>query len=224
MIVGILAKKGKSFYRGMVVTETPEPVRRRRHGDQLKAALLAAAWDELVEVGYARLTMESVAVRARTSEPVLYRRWANKDQLVLAAIQHHSNANPVAVPDTGALRSDLLGQLTAVSEALAGYFAITAAAAFSGLLADTGLTPAQARDKVMDAQALPRVRIIYQRAHDRGEIDLERIPAAVLAMPFDLVRHDLLMDLTPLRPARIHSIVDELFLPLVQHYQAGNTT
>ena len=207
-----------------MVTETSEPVRRRRHGKQLESALLAAGWDELVEAGYARLTMESVAVRARTSEPVLYRRWANKDQLVLAAIQHHSNANPIAVPDTGALRSDLLAQLTAVSEALAGYFAITVAAAFSGLLADTGLTPAQARNKVIDAQALPRVRIIYQRAHDRGEIDLERIPSAVLALPFDLVRHDLIMDLKPLKPARILSIVDELFLPLVQHYQAGQNS
>ena len=198
-----------------MVTETPKPVRRRRHGRQLESALLDAAWDELVEAGYAHLTMESVAVRARTSEPVLYRRWANKDQLVLAAIEHHRNANPVAVPDTGALRSDLLAQLTAVSEALAGFYAVAAAAAFSGLLAGLGLTPAQAREKVMDAQSLPRIRVIYQRAHDRGEIDLERIPAAVLAMPFDLVRHDLLMDLKPLEPARIRSIVDELFLPLV---------
>jgi hypothetical protein len=28
---------------------------------------------------------------------VLYRRWANKDQLVLAALDHHRSANPVAV-------------------------------------------------------------------------------------------------------------------------------
>jgi hypothetical protein len=76
----------------------------------------------------------------------------------------------------------------------------------------------------MDAQQLPRVRVIYQRAHDRGEIDLERIPPAVLAMPFDLVRHDLLMDLKPLMPARILSIVDELFLPLVQNHQAGHSS
>jgi AcrR family transcriptional regulator len=204
-----------------VVTEASEPARRRRHGKQLESALLAAGWDELVEVGYAHLTMESIAVRARTSEPVLYRRWANKDELVLAAIEHHRNANPVAVPDTGALRTDLLAQLTAVSEALAGFFAIAAAAAFSGLLADAGLTPAQARDKVMDAQRFPRVRTIYQRAHDRGEIDLERVPPAVLAMPFDLVRHDMLMDLKPLKPARVQSIVDDLFLPLAQMVRGG---
>ena len=203
-----------------MVTEAPEPVRRRRHGEQLESALLAAAWDELVETGYAHLTMESVAVRARTSEPVLYRRWPNKDQLVLAAILNHRNANPVAVPDTGALRSDLLAELTLVSEARAGVYAIAAATAFSGLRADTGLTPAQLRDKIMGGGRLrPPGRPIYQRAHDRGEIDFEGIPAAVLNLPFDLVRHDMLMDLKPPAPARIKSIVDELFLPLVQHYQ-----
>lgn len=206
----------------MMVTEAPEPVRRRRHGEQLESALLTAAWDELVEVGYARLTMGSIALRARTSEPVLYRRWANKDQLVLAAIEHHRNVHQIAVPDTGTLRGDLLAHLRAVSESFAGFFAIAAAAAFAGLLADTGLTPSQVREKTMDAQHLPRIRIIYQRAHDRGEIDLERIPAAVLAMPFDLVRHDLLMDLGPVKPARIQSIVTELFLPLVQHHQADD--
>jgi AcrR family transcriptional regulator len=204
-----------------VVTETSEPVRRRRHGKQLEAALLTAGWDELVEVGYARLTMESIAGRARTSEAVLYRRWANKDQLVLAAIEHHRSTHPVAVPDTGTLRGDLLAQLTAVSEALAGFFAIAAAAAFSGLLADTGLSPAQVRDQVMNDRSLPDVRALYRRAHDRGEINVERIPAAVLEMPFDLVRHDLLMNLEPPEPARIRSIVDELFLPLVQRRQPG---
>lgn len=201
--------------------KSTEAVNRRRHGKQLESELLAAGWDELVEVGYARLTMGSIAGRAHTSEAVLYRRWANKDQLVFAAIEHYRNANPIAVPDTGALRSDLLAQLTAVSEALAGFFAIAAAAAFSGLLADTGLTPSQARDKVLGEQPLPRVRVIYQRAHDRGEIDLERVPAVVLAMPFDLIRHDMLMELTPLKPARIQSIVDELFLPLATRHQAG---
>jgi AcrR family transcriptional regulator len=204
----------------MVITQAPGPARRRRHGKELETALLTAAWAELVETGYARLTMESIAVRARTSEAVLYRRWPNKESLVLAALEHHRTANPVAVPDTGALRSDLIAHLTAVSETLAGYFAIAAAAAFSGLLADTGLTPAQAREKVMDTRSLPPVRLVYQRAHERGEIDLERVPPAVLAMPFDLVRHDMLMDLGPLEPARIRSIVDELFLPVLRIHQA----
>ncbi|GAA0238963.1 TetR/AcrR family transcriptional regulator [Actinomadura nitritigenes] len=191
------------------------PSRQRRRGPALEAALLDAAWAELAEAGYAKLTMESVASRAGTGIAVLYRRWANKDELVLAALEHYRNSHPVDVPDTGTLRGDLLAALTGMGEARAAFFAVTAAAAFSGLLAGTSLTPAQARDRILGDQRVSRVQALYQRAHDRGEIDLERIPPAVLAMPFDLVRHDLLMDLEPVRPARIRSIVDELFLPLV---------
>jgi hypothetical protein len=136
-------------------------------------------------------------------------------------MEHHRDANPVTLPDTGALRSDLLAELTLVSEARAGVYAIAAATAFAGLMADTGLTPTQVRDKVTGGQSLPPVRPIYQRAHDRGEIELGRVPLAVLEMPFDLIRQHLLMDLKPPEPARIQSIVDELFLPLLERYQAG---
>lgn len=168
-----------------------------------------------MEVGFANLTMESVAARAHTGIAVLYRRWANKHQLTLAALEHYRNAHLVEIPDSGSLRGDMIAVLTAMTEANAGFWAIAAAAAFSGLLAESGLTPAQARDRILGEAPQRRIRTIYQRAHDRGEIDLESIPPAVLAMPFDLVRHDMLMDLEPLKPARIRSIVDEIFLPLV---------
>jgi AcrR family transcriptional regulator len=193
----------------------PEHVRRRRRGPQLESALLDAAWDELVEVGFAGLTMESVAARAQTGVAVLYRRWANKDQLVLAAIEHYGRTHPIEIPDTGTLRGDLLALLTSMSRARATFMAVAAAAGFSGLLASTGLTPGQAREKMLDDQRIRGDQVIYRRAHDRGEIDLERIPPAVLAMPFDLVRHDLFMNLGPVKPARITSIVDQIFLPLV---------
>jgi AcrR family transcriptional regulator len=191
-----------------------DPVRRRT-GAELEAALLEAAWAELVEVGYARLTMGSVATRARTSEPVLYRRWANKDQLVLAALEHQRRTHPVEPVDTGTLRGDLVAELTAVSRALAGFYAIAVATSYAGLLADTGLTPDQVRAQVMGRTAAPGQRPLYRRAAERGELDLDRVPAAVLAMPFELVRLDLVMGLKPPTTKRIASIVDELFLPLV---------
>ncbi|QKW34615.1 TetR/AcrR family transcriptional regulator [Actinomadura sp. NAK00032] len=200
------------------MTASPEGARRRRRGAELEGALLDAAWDELVEAGYAKLTMESVAARAGTGIAVLYRRWANKDRLVLAALEHYRNGHPVDVPDTGSLRGDLLAALTGMGEARAGFFAIVAATAFSGLLAGTGLTPAQVREEILGDKRTARIRTIYERAHDRGEIDLAWLPPAVLAMPFDLVRHDLLMDFEPVRAGRIKSIVDDLFLPLVRRY------
>ena len=194
---------------------TAKHARQRRRGPELESALLEAAWDELVEVGYARLTMESVAARAHTGVAVLYRRWPNKDQLALAAIENYGRAHPVETPDTGTLRGDLLALLTAFSKARAPFIAIVATSAFSGLLADTGLTPVQVRDKLIGDRPSPPDHLIYKRADERGEIDRDRVPRAVLSMPFDLVRHDLLMNLKPLKRARIESIVDELFLPLV---------
>jgi AcrR family transcriptional regulator len=197
-----------------------EPTRRRRRGPQLEAALLDAAWEELAEVGYARLTMESVAARAQTGIAVLYRRWANKDELVLAAIENYGRVHPVELPDTGTLRGDLIAVLTSFSKARAGFIAIAATSAFSGLLADTGLTPVQVREKLIGEQPSRR-DAIYERAHERGEIDLDRIPEDVLSMPVDLVRHDLLMNLKPLKRARIEAIVDDLFLPLAARSVEG---
>ena len=37
-------------------------------------------------------------------------------------------------------------------------------------------------------------------------------------MPFDLMRHDLLMTLKPVSAERIAAIVDDLFMPLVAAY------
>jgi Tetracyclin repressor-like, C-terminal domain len=57
---------------------------------------------------------------------------------------------------------------------------------------------------------------VLHRAHERGEIDLDKTPHAILTMPFDLMRHDLLMTLKPLPEERVLEIVDELFMPLVE--------
>lgn len=66
---------------------------------------------------------------------------------------------------------------------------------------------------------------VFQRAHDRGEIDLERIPQDVLDLPLQLMRHDILMTLRPVPPERIRSIVDDIFWPLaVQRHAVGDLT
>ena len=199
------------------MVQQQEPTgRQRRSGATLDAALLAAAWDELVQVGYGRLTMATIAARAGTSEPVLYRRWPNKDRLVLAALEARRDAYPIGVPDTGSLRTDLIAQLLMLGEAMADFYAVAAAASLSGLLADTGKTPAQVREQIMGTTAVTSVRGVYQRAALRGELDLDRVSPTALEMPFDLLRHDLLMHLQAPAEERVRAIVDELFLPLIR--------
>jgi AcrR family transcriptional regulator len=195
------------------MTEQAERTRQRRRGEELEAALLEAAWEELVEAGFARLTMESVATRAKTGVAVLYRRWPNKDDLVLAAIRHYGATHPVDVPDTGSLRGDMIALLNEFSNARIS-FATIISAVFSGLLASTGLTPAEVREKVIADRPLSSDQI-FTRAHERGEIDLDSLSPAALAMPFDLMRHDMLMTYKPISEERVLAIVDDLFLPLV---------
>jgi AcrR family transcriptional regulator len=190
--------------------------RQRRRGEELEAALLDAAWDELVEVGFGRLTMESVAARAKTGVAVLYRRWPRKDDLVIAAIVHYRQLHAVDVPDTGSLRGDLIALLSGFGEGGIAFTTVMGAA-FAGLLADAGLTPAQVRARLVGDRPLWSLEI-YRRAQERGEIDLDAIPGVVLAMPFDLIRHDLIMTLEPVSRERILAIVDDLFLPLVRQY------
>jgi AcrR family transcriptional regulator len=201
------------------MTEQAQRARQRRRGEELEAALLEAAWDELVETGFARLTMESVAARARTGVAVLYRRWPRKDDLVLAAIQHYGTTHPVEIPDTGSLRGDMIALLSGVSSGRVPFVTVVSAA-FSGLLASSGLTPAEVREKLIGGRP-PWSSDVYRRAHERGEIDLDRIPRVVLTMPFDLMRHDLLMTYKPIPDERILEIVDDLFLPLVAANQTG---
>jgi AcrR family transcriptional regulator len=191
--------------------------RQRRRGEELEAALLDAAWDELVEAGFAKLTMESVAVRAKTGVAVLYRRWANKDDLVIAAIGYYGKTRPVEILDTGSLRGDMLALLGGINDTR-NSFTVVVSAAFAGLLSSSGLTPAEVRARIIGDRPIWSHEI-FRRAHERGELGLDTIPPAVLSMPFDLMRHDLLMTLKPVPADRITAIIDDLFLPLVTAYR-----
>jgi AcrR family transcriptional regulator len=71
------------------------------------------------QAGYVGLTMEAVADRAGISRAVLYRRWRNRPELVIAAMRRHRPMLSGEVPDTGTLRGDVLAVLRRVSAQLA---------------------------------------------------------------------------------------------------------
>jgi len=87
----------------------------RRRGEELEATILEAAWAEIQENGYQRLTVEGVAARAHTGKQVLYRRWPNRVRLAVAAIRQELGPLVSETPDTGSLREDYLTVLRAIS-------------------------------------------------------------------------------------------------------------
>jgi Bacterial regulatory proteins, tetR family len=54
----------------------------RTRDSRINDAILGAAADLLVEVGYSNLTMGAIAERAGTTRTALYRRWSTKADLI----------------------------------------------------------------------------------------------------------------------------------------------
>ena len=81
----------------------PRPGRPR--DTQIDAAVLAATLAVLGDAGYGRFTLEEVARRAGTTKPAIYRRWPNRQRLVLAALG--SRLGDTRAPDTACTLCDL---------------------------------------------------------------------------------------------------------------------
>jgi AcrR family transcriptional regulator len=185
----------------------------RRRGEELEHALLTAAWAELLEVGYPKLTMDNVAARAGTSKPVIYRRWPTKAKLVFAALAHHA-PSPKADIDTGSLRGDLLELLSRGTEALRRAPGDT----LPGLIADTFGQP-DVFEKLRrsdQGETLELIRPLLTRAVARGELRTDQCRDRVLRVPFDLLRGETLRYGVLADDAVIVEIVDDIALPLLR--------
>lgn len=191
-------------------TEGPQ----RRRGAVLEEALLDAAWLELTERGYDDMTIDAVAVRAGTSRAVLYRRWPNKQELVLATLVHEVGKDVVVMPDTGSLRGDVIELLRQANKLRVG---LTTAlmTRLGGFYRQTGRSLADLRAFVLgDRDAV--LEQVIQRAIDRGEIEPQQVTDRIARLPVELFRYEILMTLQPLSDATIEEIVDTIFLPLLE--------
>jgi AcrR family transcriptional regulator len=193
---------------------TSATVKRRRRGADLEIAILETAWAELVDHGYAGLTLEGVALRAGTSRPVLARRWDNKAALTIAAIRHQMAKYPLEVSDQGDVRKELLAYLEYASERATGMIIV-----MHPFLLSDGLgvasSPKELHRSLLDGEK-NALAAILQRAVERGDIDLRKLIPPVAALLSDLFRHHVLMNLSaPSRQLR-ETWVDAIFLPLVR--------
>jgi AcrR family transcriptional regulator len=184
----------------------------RRRGEPLDAALLDAAWAELQAAGYAGLTMEAVADRAGTSRAVLYRRWRNRPDLVIAAMRKHMPMLSGDAPDTGSLRADVLALLRRISARLAEIGPETVYGLLGDYFADNEVF-CDIQEQVLQIGSGVMTTII-KRAADRGEVRAELSPI-VATLPIDLYRHQIFVSRNPPAESVITAIVDEVFLPLV---------
>jgi len=186
----------------------------RRRGAALEAALLKAAWDELASVGYARFTIEGVVARAGTSRPVIYRRWANRHELALAALRAQFAAVSIELPDTGNVRDDLVALLSAAAASRAEVVTVISLQ-MGEFFAEAGVSFDDMRKDILAGRRM-KLDDILARAVRRGEIEARKLTPRVRELPLHLLRHELLMTLRPVPKRTIEEIVDEIFLPLVR--------
>jgi len=183
----------------------------RRRGGELEDALLTAAWDELIGSGYENLTLDSVASRARTSRPVIARRWNNRRDLVIAAVRHWAEHNRLPVPDTGSLRGDLLAYLEEKSVQRAELIAVFGVR-LAAFVAENQEAARQLGELITQSQGLDD---IWQRASGRGEVDPNALTPRLRSLPFDLVGAELARTHLALPRTAIEEILDTIVLPLV---------
>ncbi|XVU22174.1 TetR/AcrR family transcriptional regulator [Actinoplanes sp. CA-054009] len=184
----------------------------RRRGAELEDAILEAAWEVLTEHGYAGFTYEAVAARAGTSRPVLYRRWPQREDLLLATLGRGWLDQPIELPDTGSLRGDAVELLRRINAGRARMM-MTLTVQLMDYFRDTGTNFRELRDTLRGQGRPIGFEILIDRAVERGELaDVPR-PPRVVSLPMDLLRHEMLMTLRPVPDEVIAEIVDDVWLP-----------
>jgi len=193
---------------------TDHRTRPRRRGDALNTAIHEATLDELAELGYAKLTIERVALRAGASKASVYRRWPSRMELALDAVQHLA-PDPATIPDTGSLRGDALAFIRGMADLLAG----PAGEALRGLIGDALADPARTLELRRRSRGTGHraMQEIVRRAVQRGEIDSAAITPRRLDVAQAMLREQFLFHGPPVPDVAIVEIVDEIVIPLFQH-------
>jgi AcrR family transcriptional regulator len=134
---------------------------------RVRESILAAALSELIESGYAALSVEAVASRAGVNKTTIYRRWPTLDDLLVDALMDWSH-DALPAMDTGSIETDLLalgGQLADVLNAGVGR-QVVALVLTAGLRSDH---LREATRRYFDHQAVRAIPTVNQ-AIDRGEL------------------------------------------------------
>lgn len=184
----------------------------RRRGVVLERAILQAALDELLDVGYSGLTMDRVAARAGTNKSAIYRRWPHRAALAVAA--YRQLAVPDEAPDTGDLRTDVLTMLRAAAARIAS----PQGEILHVLAAQVGSEPdllREIRDQLLDT-SLTRWLAVLGRAVARGQARAEALSPRIATLAVDLLRNEYLVrGVTTVPDGTLTEIVDTIYLPLV---------
>jgi AcrR family transcriptional regulator len=151
----------------MVNRQVNRGVRTGGRSARVREAIVAAAFDELIESGYAGLSVEAVAARAGVNKSTVYRRWPTLDDLLVDALTAWSE-DALPDPGTASIDTDLLALGSQIAEVLNGGVGRQIAA----FVLTAGLRSpklGEATRRYFDNQAV-RALPTVARAIERGEL------------------------------------------------------
>jgi len=194
------------------IQATERSVRARRGAAEVERAIADAVVVELAEVGFGRLTFDSVAERAGTGKSPLYRRWPDTTAMVIDTLEALA-MDPAGYTRTGVLRKDLIGftrYMTTTHQGAKG-------AAFRSLLGEAHRYPElldRFRSEVLDPLFDALSELLRDAAH-RGEVSPKRLTPVVLEVLHALIVKRLVLETRDLTTKDITEMVDQVLLPLV---------
>ena len=151
-----------------------------------KAAVLAETYRQLTAGGLSGVSIDEVARNSGVAKTTIYRHWPSRSALLIDACSRMGG--PQTVPDTGALRDDLMTLASTVAEQLQS-------AAWPSVI--PSIIDAAERDpeiatmfSVLHESNMAPFRAVLQHAKDRGDIrseaSVEDLVAAVVGPLFYL--------------------------------------
>jgi len=189
----------------------PAPVvASRRRDDVLMSALREATRAELAERGYDGVTFEGVARRAKTSRPVLYRRYQSRAQMVADALPALHTSLSVQVPATS-LRDDMLALLGAIVDS----FQHVGIDTYRNLMADADDELRHTMTTYVAAWADQTIYRALSDARARGEIGRADIPDRAATSIIALVRNEVFFTDNPIDQDTLTEMLDTVYLPLI---------
>ena len=146
-------------------TGTGEAVPGRPRDVRIDSAVLDAAAELVVDVGYRKLTMAAIADRAGTTKTALYRRWSGKAELIHDLAFSRMARLP---PSSGEVEADLRIMVAAARDLFASP---VTRAALPGLISDMAAEPElSARVHAGFAEVFGALRDRLVTAVERGEV------------------------------------------------------
>lgn len=203
---------------GAAVGAVAEPAAVRRPGrprsEDREQAILEAALDLVVEVGYDGLSMDALAERARASKATIYRHWSGKAEVVAAAVRCRATSMAEEPPDTGSLRGDLLALLTFSCETMSSSDGALMASVLWAMRSDPELAAMMRAQMVEGKRAV--IETLVSRAKERGECSPDTDPSVAGEVMPAMVLSRLLVTGEPLDDAFCIHLVDDVLLPLLR--------